>query len=222
MCRDRAVGARPPTGFDRLARIVQLDHARDAGVCILEGSPSWYPEYRVRGTICPTLEWGSFEAPMTDIYDPDWAERGDSPLRGRTARIGASAGAERLGATLYEIDPGQNGSPFHFHHANEEMIIVLSGEPTLRTLDGRRTLTPGEVVACPAGKSGAHQLQNQTDEPVRALVISTMHYPETVEMLDSDKILVISHPPGAPGRLCGAFPRSALVDRLAGELDTRG
>jgi hypothetical protein len=49
-----------------------------------------------------------------------------------------------------------------------------------------------------------------------------MHYPETVEMLDSDKILVISHPPGAPGRLCGAFPRSALVDRLAGELDPRG
>jgi hypothetical protein len=54
---------------------------------------------------------------------------------------------------------------------------------------------------------------------VRALVISTMSYPETVEMPDSDKILVISHPPGAPERLFGAFPRSARVDRLAGELD---
>jgi hypothetical protein len=45
-------------------------------------------------------------------------------------------------------------------------------------------------------------------------------YPEAVEMLDSDKILVISHPPGTIDRLFGAFPRSAVVDRLAGELDS--
>ena len=99
------------------------------------------------------------------------------------------------------------------------MIIVLSGRPTLRTLDGSRPLEPGDVVACPAGRAGAHQLQNQTDKPVRALVISTMIYPETAEMLDSDKVLVISAPPGTAGRLFGAFPRSAQVDRLAGEID---
>ena len=145
-------------------------------------------------------------------------ERTDAPLRGRTARVGALAGAERLGATLYEIDPGQNGSPFHLHHGNEEMIIVLLGNPTLRTLDGARTLDPGDVVACPVGRAGAHQLQNRTDRPVRVLVVSTMIYPDTAEMPDSDKILVISHPPGTPDRLFGAFPRSAQVDRLAGEL----
>ena len=157
---------------------------------------------------------------MTNIYEPDWAERDEAPLRGRTARIGAPAGSERLGATLYEIDPGQNGSPFHLHHGNEEMIIVLSGRPTLRTLEGSRTLEPGEVVACPVGRAGAHQLQNRTDTPVRALVISTMNYPEVAEMLDSEKVLVISHPPGTTDRLFGAFPRAASVDRLAGELET--
>jgi hypothetical protein len=47
-----------------------------------------------------------------------------------------------------------------------------------------------------------------------------MIYPETAEMLDSDKVLVITHPPGTPDRLFGAFPRSAMVDRLAGELET--
>jgi uncharacterized cupin superfamily protein len=154
---------------------------------------------------------------MPNLHRPEWVERTDAPLRGRTARIGALAGAERLGATLYEIDPGENGSPFHLHHANEEMIIVLSGRPTLRMLDGSRPLEPGDVVACPAGRAGAHQLQNRTDSPVQALVISTMVYPETAEMLDSDKILVISAPPGTPDRLFGAFPRSAQVDRLAGE-----
>jgi uncharacterized cupin superfamily protein len=156
---------------------------------------------------------------MPNLHDPEWVERTDAPLRGRTYRVGALAGAERLGATLYEIDPGQNGSPFHLHHANEEMIIVLSGQPTLRTLDGSSLLAPGDVVTCPAGRAGAHQLQNRTESAVRALVVSTMVYPETVEMIDSEKILVISHPPGTEGRLFGAFPLSARVDRLAGEID---
>jgi uncharacterized cupin superfamily protein len=156
---------------------------------------------------------------MVNVYEPEWVERTEAPLRGRTARVGALAGAERLGATLYEIDPGQNSSPFHLHHANEEMIIVLSGRPTLRTLEGSRVLEQGDIVACPVGRAGAHQLQNRTNTPVRALVISTMNYPETVEMLDSDKVLVISHPPGTPERLFAAFPRTAQVDRLAGEID---
>ena len=155
---------------------------------------------------------------MPNLFEPEWIERTDEPLRGRTARVGAAAGAERLGATLYEIDPGQNGSPFHLHHGNEEMIIVLSGSPTLRTIDGARTLDPGDVVACPVGRAGAHQIQNLTSDRVRVLVVSTMIYPEAAEMLDSDKILVISHPPGTPDRLFGAFPRAAQIDRLAGEL----
>lgn len=156
-----------------------------------------------------------------NLFDPEWVERTEAPLRGRTARIGAPAGAERLGATLYEIDPGQSGSPYHLHHANEELIVVLSGRPTLRTPEGVRVLEPGEVVACPAGPAGAHQLQNRTAEPVRALVVSTMVYPEVAEMPDSDKILVIGAPPGTDERLFGAFPRAAQVDRLHGELEDR-
>jgi uncharacterized cupin superfamily protein len=158
---------------------------------------------------------------MPNILEPDWVDRDQPPLVGLTARVGAQAGAERLGATLYEIDPGSCGSPFHLHHGNEEMIIVLKGSPMLRTLDGTRELEPGEVVACPVGRRGAHQLQNNSDDPVRALVISTMVYPEIVEQLDSDKILVHSAPPGTPDRLALAFPREAQVDRLAGELRPR-
>jgi uncharacterized cupin superfamily protein len=156
---------------------------------------------------------------MPNLFDPEWVERTDAPLRGRAARVGAAAGAERLGATLYEIDPGENVSPFHLHHGNEEMIVVLSGNPTLRTLDGTHVLGPGDVIACPVGRRGAHQLQNRTNDPVRALIVSTMNYPDTAEMPDSDKILVISDPPGTPDRLFAAFPRSAQVDRLAGELE---
>lgn len=154
---------------------------------------------------------------MANVFDPDWKDRTDPGLAGRTARVGAQAGAKRLGATLYEIAPGAAGSPLHAHHANEEMIIVLAGNPVLRTEDSHRRLASGEVVACPIGRRGAHQLLNDSAEPVRVLVVSTMVYPEVVEMLDSDKILAQSAPPGVTDRVALAFPRSANVDRLAGE-----
>ncbi|MGH2909853.1 MAG: cupin domain-containing protein [Solirubrobacteraceae bacterium] len=152
-----------------------------------------------------------------NVFEPTWTDRDDPGLAGRTARVGAQAGAERLGATVYEIAPGSAGSPLHAHHANEELIIVLDGQPVLRTEIGHRRLAAGEVVACPVGRPGAHQLINDSDEPLRVLVVSTMVYPEVVEMLDSDKILAQSAPPGVADRIALAFPRAAQVDRLAGE-----
>ncbi|HEY5428708.1 MAG TPA: cupin domain-containing protein [Solirubrobacteraceae bacterium] len=141
----------------------------------------------------------------------------DPGLVGRISRIGAQAGSQRLGATVYEIAPGAVSSPFHAHHANEELIIVLAGSPMLRTPETERPLASGEVVSCPAGGRGAHQLRNETSEPVRVIVISTMVYPEIVEMLDSDKVLAQSAPPGTAARIALAFPRAAQLDRLAGE-----
>lgn len=126
---------------------------------------------------------------------------------------------KRLGATLYETPPGAKGSPYHFHHANEEMIIVLSGKPTLRPIEGTQKLKPGDVVACPAGPSGAHQLINDMIETVLTLVISTMNSREIAEMPDRDKVLVISHPPRATDRLAAAFLRTSQGGRLHGEIE---
>lgn len=154
-----------------------------------------------------------------NLFDPRWQqERTDGPLKGRTVRVGALAGCERLGGTLYEIDPGNCGSPYHLHHGNEELIIVIAGRPSLRGPDGVADLQPGDLVACPVGARGCHQLQNHTDEPVRVLVMSTMVYPEVAELPDSDKVLVLSAAPGVEGRVAAAFPCASAVDRLAGEL----
>jgi mannose-6-phosphate isomerase-like protein (cupin superfamily) len=101
---------------------------------------------------------------MANIYEPTWVERVAAPFRGRTY-ASARLRAERLGATLYEIDPGQQDSPFHLHHAKEELIIVLAGRPTLRTLEGPRTLEPGEVVACPVGRAGTHRYRIALTRP---------------------------------------------------------
>jgi uncharacterized cupin superfamily protein len=142
---------------------------------------------------------------MANLYRPDWdAEQDRPPFRWRRARLGRQAGAERLGASLFEVPPGGATFPFHAHHGNEELAVVVSGRPTLRTVDGERALEEGEVVAFPAGSRGAHRLDNRSGEPARVLIVSTMVAPEVVEYPDSDKVRASSYPPG------GAPPDEAV------------
>ncbi len=96
--------------------------------------------------------------------------------------------AELIGGGLYELGPGNKLWPYHTHHANEEWVIVLRGEPTLRTHEGEQQLRQGDVVAFPRGKEGAHQIRNDTDAPVRVLMLSTLIAPDIVEYLDTGKI----------------------------------
>ena len=135
-----------------------------------------------------------------NVFEPSFdAEQDEAPFTWRRARIGRQAGGEKLGASLFELPPGASSFPLHVHHANEELIVVLSGRPTLRTLDTERELAPGEVVACPTGRRGAHRIDNRSDEPIRFLIVSTMIAPEVNEYPDSGKIWARTFPPGGEG-----------------------
>src|ERR1700742_4974493 len=79
----------------------------------------------------------------------------------RAVRLAEHAGARRLAANLYELEGSAVISPLHFHHANEELLFVLSGTPTLRRGPGdEQALEVGQVVSFPAGPSGVHQILN--------------------------------------------------------------
>jgi uncharacterized cupin superfamily protein len=131
------------------------------------------------------------------VTDPRWdAEQDRAPFRWRRARLGRQAGARELGASLFEVPPGAATFPLHAHHANEEMLVVLAGRPTLRSIEGERELTEGEVVSFPVGRRGAHRLDNRSDAPVRVLIVSTMIGPDVVEHIDSEKVYARSYPPG--------------------------
>ena len=108
--------------------------------------------------------------------------------RSKDAWVGARIGAELIGGSMYELEPGDKLWPYHTHHANEEWMIVLRGRPTLRTHEGEQELVEGDVVAFPRGKDGFHQVQNATDEPIRVLMLSTLIKPDLVEYPDSGKI----------------------------------
>jgi uncharacterized cupin superfamily protein len=136
-------------------------------------------------------------ARMANVYEPEWdVERDEPPYRWRRSRIGRQAGARQLGASLFEVAPGASTFPLHIHHANEEMLVVVAGRPTLQTLSESRQLAVGEVVACPAGREGAHRLTNDTDEPVRVLIVSTMHAPDINEFPETGEFWVRDYVPG--------------------------
>lgn len=118
---------------------------------------------------------------FSDVWDPDedWYGGG-----GRSKRL--PRGPE-LGASVYELGPG-NYDVYHFHHGSEELLIVLSGRPTLRTPGGERRLEPGDVVHFPVGPDGAHSLSNETREPARVVMVSTLRSPEVVEYPDLSKV----------------------------------
>jgi uncharacterized cupin superfamily protein len=82
-------------------------------------------------------------------------------------------GAERIGASLYELAPGQRTFPYHWQVIEEEWLIVIRGEPTLRDPGGERRLAAGDAVVFKRGPDGAHSIRNDTDEPVRLLLLSS-------------------------------------------------
>jgi uncharacterized cupin superfamily protein len=131
--------------------------------------------------------------------------------------VARKAGAEQLGGTVYELAPGAEEVPLHIHHAMEELVIVLAGTPTLRTLEGEHDLAPGDVVAFPRGRRGAHTLQNRSDAPARYVMVSTKVVPEVVEYPELGTVRVLTRPPFEPpdpdddpgDRLMLLFDRSA-------------
>jgi len=143
-----------------------------------------------------------------NVFEISSWERDIGAARG--TRVAAAAGAQELGCTLYELDPGGQAAPYHMHHANEELLIVLAGDLELRTPEGTRRLEEGAVVAFPAGADGAHRLRNASEAPARYLLVSTMRFPEVAEQLDTGTVLALKGP--ADG---WAFPQGSAGDYMA-------
>lgn len=136
--------------------------------------------------------------------------------------FGRRLGMRQLGCRLTIVPPGKRAWPFHSHHANEEMFVVMRGAGTLRYGEERYPLREGDVVACPTGgPETAHQIINTSDADLAYLAISTMIAPDVMEYPDSGKFGAFAG--AAPGgdaakRTFSLFGRSAdAVDYWDGE-----
>jgi uncharacterized cupin superfamily protein len=121
-----------------------------------------------------------------NVFADNWDETDDWSGGGAKSTRLVESGPQ-LGATVYELGPG-NTAVYHFHHGSEELLVVLRGRPTLRTPDGERQLAEGEVVHFPLGPDGAHGMRNDTDDAVRYVVAGIRVSPEVVEYPETRQI----------------------------------
>jgi uncharacterized cupin superfamily protein len=125
--------------------------------------------------------------PVFNLFgEQDWDETNDrAGFEHRATVIGKRLRANLIGATLYEVPPGEKTWPYHYELGCEEWLIAVSGRPTLRTPEGERELEPGDVAVFPEGPDGAHQVINRSDEPARVVILSSksplavVHYPDS-------------------------------------------
>lgn len=121
-----------------------------------------------------------------NVFGDEWDELDDWSGGGAKSTRLVGRGPT-LGASVYELGPG-NSAVYHFHHGSEELLIVLRGRPTLRTPDGERQLAEGEVVHFQTGPDGAHGIRNDTDDVVRYVVAGIRASPEVAEYPDTKQI----------------------------------
>ncbi len=148
-------------------------------------------------------------------------QQGES-FSARLGAIGRQLGAKKLGYRLVVIPPGKKAWPYHCHHANEEMFLILAGEGTLRYAGAAYPICPGDVIAVLPGPDTPHQIINTSDSDLRYLAVSTMEEPDVMEYPDSSKIVVFagSAPGGDKGKrtLSVITKQSSPIDYWDGEI----
>jgi len=120
----------------------------------------------------------------------EFDSRDPEGFRSGLVRLGKVLGSEDSGISVYELPPGQAVCPYHYEVGEEEWLLVLTGNPTLRHPDGSERLDPWDVVRFPKGPAGAHGIRNETEEPARILMFGTVLTPTATVYPDSDKLAV--------------------------------
>ncbi|TBR25812.1 MAG: cupin domain-containing protein, partial [Reyranella sp.] len=71
----------------------------------------------------------------------------DGLYTSRRARFSDQIGAKNLGYNLTVLPPGKAQCPFHSHHGEEEMFLILEGEGELRFGKERYPIRRHDVIA---------------------------------------------------------------------------
>ena len=162
------------------------------------------------------------QQPKSPVINIDQAEymdwgKGDR-YQAKIAALSPAVGAEKLGYNVTKLAPGKAAFPYHQHHNNEELFVILEGTGKLRQNGEEYPLRAGDLVSCPAGTAAAHQIANDSDQELTYLAISTRLSPEVVQYPDSDKTLVVvGQPMSGEVVMRRVIPAGVDVDYWDGE-----
>jgi uncharacterized cupin superfamily protein len=152
---------------------------------------------------------------MNLLDDADWPPRTWPPERPGFQWRRKRVAGQHLGASVYALPPGNATFPYHYELGNDELLVVVSGAPTLRTPEGERDLNPGDCIHFPSGEAGAHQVINRSEGEVRVLLVSSFaSMPRAAVQPDSQKMMVRW---GLGDEERAWFPLDAATDYWDGE-----
>ena len=89
----------------------------------------------------------------------------DRPVAGRWyRRLAPAGGLTQFGVSQVTLKPGAWSSQRHWHDAEDEFLVMISGEAILRA---------GDCAAFPAGIENGHHLRNDSDSECVFVVVGS-------------------------------------------------
>lgn len=116
-------------------------------------------------------------------YPPQYAEITKGRFR---KRLGEAGGLTQFGVNICRLEPGSGSSLRHWHHNEDELVYMLSGEAVLIEDEGETILRPGDVAAFKAGVANGHTLINRGASDAVFLEVGTRAADEIAEYPDID------------------------------------
>lgn len=131
----------------------------------------------------PKLDLSTVPVRTSSIYPAPFA----AMMAGRSSqRLGDAGGLTQFGVNIVTLEPGALSSLRHWHRAEDEFVLVLSGTCTLCMNDGQYPIQAGEAAAFPANHPDGHNFTNPTRSPARFLVAGTKAAQEVATYSDVD------------------------------------
>ena len=117
-----------------------------------------------------------------NLYGDDWdVERMSSEgVQTRFLHVGHRLGSALVGGTVMEVGPGYRG-PYHLHHGNEELVLVLRRPRDRSGSAGRAGARARRRRSLPARPGRAARSENRSAEPARFLLLSSKVHPDVTE-----------------------------------------
>lgn len=101
--------------------------------------------------------------------------------------VAENLGAEKLGYHVEILEPKCFSAPYHWHSIEEEFIIVLEGEATVRKNGEYYKVKAGDLVHYGTGPTSAHQMYNHTEKPMKYFVLGMIDEKDACTYPDSNK-----------------------------------
>jgi len=114
---------------------------------------------------------------------------------------------------IMELSPQKAAFPYHYHVGITEVFYIISGEGVVKTPEGERKVTSGDVAVFPPGQAGCHKIFNTSQtETLRYIDFDTTAQADVTFYPDSGKIGAILN-----GKPTHVFMENSVVDYYEGE-----